>query len=125
MRCLGRFKYNYSLSSDDRNNIWTGKLSAATEYDYFSIGSGGSYTRLFNEKNNEISMNTTIFLDTWSLIYPIELRNFNSGEEEDDFNINRYTITGNPNYNPQFTELNDKKKILCAWIKFFSNFVQK
>ena len=116
---------NYSHSSDDRNKIWTGKLSAATEYDYFSIGFGGSYTRLFNEKNTEISVNTTIFLDTWKLIYPIELRNFNSGEDEDDFNINRYTITGNPNYNPQFTEFNDKKRNSYALGASFSQILSK
>lgn len=116
---------SYSHSSDDRNNIWTGKLSAATEYDYFSIGFGGSYTRLFNEKNTEISINTTIFLDTWKLIYPIELRNLNPGEDRDDFDINRYTITGNPNYNPQFTEFNDKKRNSYALGGSFSQILSK
>ncbi len=116
---------SYSHSSDDRNKIWTGKLSAATEYDYFSIGFGGSYTRLFNEKNTEISVNTTIFLDTWKLIYPIEFRNFNSGEDEDDFNINRYTITGNPNYNPQFTGFNDKKRNSYALGASFTQILSK
>ena len=32
---------SYSHSSDDRNNIWTGKLSVSSEYDYFSLGFGG------------------------------------------------------------------------------------
>lgn len=116
---------NYSHSSDDRNKIWTGKLSAATEYDYFSIGFGGSYTRLFNEKNTEISVNTTIYLDTWKLIYPIELRSFNSGEDEDHFNINKYTITGNSNYNPQFTEFTDKKRNSYALGASFSQILSK
>jgi len=115
------FNASYSHSSDDRNNIWTGKLSAATEYDYFSIGFGGSYTRLFNEKNTEISINTNIFLDTWKLIYPIELRGANS----DDFNINNYTITGNPNYSPQFTEFNDKKRNSYALGASFSQILSK
>lgn len=107
----------YSHSSDDRNKIWTAKLSAAVEYDYFSIGFGGSYTRLFNEKNTEISINTTIYLDTWKLIYPIELRG-------GDFNIG-YTITGNPNYNPQFTEFNDKKRNSYALGASFSQILSK
>ncbi len=116
---------SYSHSSDDRNNIWTGKLSAATEYDYFSLGFGGSYTRLFNEKNTEISINTTIFLDSWKLIYPIELRNFNSGEDREDFDISKYTITGNPNYNPQFKGFNDKKRNSYALGGSFSQILSK
>ena len=54
----------YSHSSDDRNDIWTAKLSVSAEYDYFSAGVGGSYTKLLNEKNTELSMSTTIFIDT-------------------------------------------------------------
>ena len=46
----------------------------ASEYDYFSIGFGGSYTHLFNEKNTELSIKANVFLDTWNPQYPIELR---------------------------------------------------
>ena len=60
------FSANYSHSSDDRNTIWTANASFATEYDYFSIGFGGSYTRLFNEKNTEIQLRGNVFLDSWS-----------------------------------------------------------
>ena len=42
---------SYSHSSDDRNDIWSAKISISSEYDYFSAGVGGSYTKLFNEKN--------------------------------------------------------------------------
>lgn len=76
------FAGTYSHSSDDRNKIWTGKLSVSSEYDYFSFGFGGSYTRLFNEKNTEVSLSTNIFLDKWKLIYPIELRPFAKAELE-------------------------------------------
>lgn len=95
----------YSRSSDDRNNIWGAKLAVAAEYDYFSIGVGGSYTALFNEKNTEFGINTTIYLDKWNAIYPTELRPFalgGNGINDAFFSVN--TITGNTNYNPQFTE---------------------
>ena len=65
---------SYSHSSDDRNKIWGGKVSVASEYDYFSVGVGGNYSYLFNEKNTEISASANVYLDTWSLIYPIEFR---------------------------------------------------
>ena len=44
----------YSHSSDDRNKIWTAKVSVSSEYDYFSAGIGGSFTKLFNEKKSII-----------------------------------------------------------------------
>lgn len=92
---------SYTHSSDDRNNIVSGKLSVSSEYDYFSLGFGGSYSRLFNEKNTEVSINANVYLDSWNTIYPFELRAFgNNG-----IGFFRPTeITGNVNYNPSFTE---------------------
>jgi len=100
---------NYSHSSDDRNSIWSAKLSVSAEYDYFSLGFGGSYTKLFNEKNTEVGVHGSVYLDTWKAIYPIELRPFgaNGNGLNDDFFDGR-TITGNPNYDPNFTEFSDE-----------------
>ena len=97
---------NYSHSSDDRNTILSGKLSVSSEYDYTSFGIGGSFTKLFNEKNTEISLSANAYFDSWKLIYPVELRTPGMGGDDDDdenFDLSRYTITGNPNYDPSFT----------------------
>lgn len=100
---------NFSHSSDDRNAIWSANASFATEYDYFSVGFGGSYTRLFNQKNTEIQLRGNVFLDAWSPQYPIELRNnskslnLNKDDDEDDFNLANYTIIGNQDFNTSFT----------------------
>ena len=88
----GNLTGSYSHSSDDRNDIWSLKVSVSTEYDYFSVGVGGSYSKLFNEKNTEISISANVYIDSWSLIYPIEFRGSSGGDDEDDFNINNYTI---------------------------------
>jgi len=96
---------NFTHSSADRNGIWSARLSVSSEYDYFSIGFGGSYTRLFNEKNTEVSVKANIFLDTWNAIYPYELRPFaegGSGLNDGLFTSN--PISGNTNYDPAFTE---------------------
>ncbi|MEC7770874.1 MAG: DUF3570 domain-containing protein [Bacteroidota bacterium] len=76
----------YAHSSDDRNQIWNANASFATEYDYLSLGFGGGITKLFNEKNTEISVKGSVFLDTWLPRYPTELdsyleagNNLNSG----------------------------------------------
>ncbi|MGJ8666781.1 MAG: DUF3570 domain-containing protein [Patiriisocius sp.] len=66
--------FSYAHSSDDRNSIWGTKVSVSSEYDYFSFGFGGNYTRLFNEKNTEVSINANVYLDKWKRIYPEELR---------------------------------------------------
>jgi hypothetical protein len=96
----------YSHSSDDRNTIWTGNVSVAIEYDYTSFGFGGSFTRLFNHKNTELSIGANVFLDTWDAIYPIELR-----DDDPDFDLDDHTITGNPDYNPSnFTPFDDEKR---------------
>jgi uncharacterized protein DUF3570 len=96
---------SYSHSSDDRNNIWSGNLSYATEYDYTSVGIGGGYTRLFNEKNTEFSVKANVFIDQWKIIYPYELRPFANGQGLDDGFFSNNTITGNVEYDPSFTKL--------------------
>ncbi|MFT5678321.1 MAG: hypothetical protein ACI825_000718 [Planctomycetota bacterium] len=65
---------SYSHSSPDRNRIWGAHVSLATEYDYTSVGIGGNYTYLFNEKNTEVSLSGNVYLDQWKIIYPEEIR---------------------------------------------------
>ncbi|WP_394750674.1 DUF3570 domain-containing protein [Spongiimicrobium salis] len=96
---LVHLRPSYQHSSEDRNSIWTANAYFSTEYDYFSIGFGGGYTRLFNEKNTEVSISGQVYLDTWNPRYPIELR----GGFFDD------RIVGNGTYAPivnPFEEVN-------------------
>ena len=100
---------SYSHSSDDRNDIWSAKLAISSEYDYFSVGFGGTYSKLFNEKNTEVSVSGNVYLDTWSPIYPTELRPFGAGGTGLDNRVfTQNTITGNTNYNPRFSEFDSK-----------------
>jgi len=95
---------SYSHSSDDRNTIWNTMLSFSNEFDYSSIGFGGGLTKLFNEKNTELSVNAKAYFDNWRPINPIELRGLNGNVTgEDNFDINQYTITGNTNYSPRLS----------------------
>jgi len=98
----------YSHSSDNRNSIWSSNASLSAEYDYLSIGISGSYTRLFNEKNTELSINANVFLDSWEPFYPTELEPFKkdgNGLNNNLFSTN--TITGNTNYNPTFNKFDN------------------
>jgi len=69
---------NYSHSSDSRNFIWNADVSFSNEYDYTSIGFGGGITKLFNNKNTELSLKVNAYLDQWRPIYPTELHEYES-----------------------------------------------
>ncbi|MCB0383099.1 MAG: DUF3570 domain-containing protein, partial [Psychroserpens sp.] len=116
---------SYSHSSNDRNDIWSAKLSVSSEYDYFSIGVGGSYTKLFNEKNTEVSIHGNVFIDTWNAIYPTELRPFGDGQGLNNELFGFYTITGNPNYNPSFKPFKDEGRNTYALGFGFSQILSK
>ena len=82
----------YSHRTPDRNGIWTANAYFSTEYDYYSIGFGGSYSRLFNERSTELTLGGQVFLDKWNARYPIELR---EGFFDD-------RVSGNGTYAPIF-----------------------
>ncbi len=69
---------SYSHSSNDRNFIWNADVALSTEFNYSSRGLGGGITRLFNEKNSEISIKVNAYFDNWKIIYPTELNEYNS-----------------------------------------------
>ncbi|WP_422348671.1 DUF3570 domain-containing protein [Flagellimonas sp.] len=106
---------SYQHSSKDRNAIWSADLYFSTEYDYFSFGFGGSYTRLFNEKNTELTVGGQVYLDKWNAIYPIELR---SGFFDD-------RITGNGTYNPNFSEFDSETRNSYSLSLSFSQILTK
>lgn len=91
---------SYQHSSEDRNSIWSVNGYVSSEYDYFSIGFGGSFTKLFNERNTEVTLSANVFLDKWNSQYPIELR---EGFFDD-------RISGNGTYSPIFSEFEDENR---------------
>lgn len=117
---------SYSHSSDDRNDIWSAKVSIAAEYDYFSLGFGGSYTKLFNEKNTEVSVNANVYIDTWNAIYPFELRPFSeNGNGLSNGLFTQNPITGNTNYNPSFSKFGKEGRNSYALGFGFSQILHK
>lgn len=109
---LASLALSYSASSDDRNTIWNAHISASKEYDYSSLGFGGGITKEFNDKNTELSLSASAYLDTWKPIYPKELQDFkDNGDNLNGGIFNYFTITGNTAYNPaQFTFHQDKNR---------------
>lgn len=109
---------NYSHSSDDRNLIWNVNLSVSREYDYQSFGFGGGIAKLFNEKNSEISIKASAYLDKWKAIYPTELHEYakygfnfqNNGYFENVTVYDQYGLEST-NYLPlYFSEFDNEKR---------------
>jgi len=67
---------DFSHSSDSRNFIWGTNVAYSKEFDYRSYGFGGNLTGLFNEKNTEVGLKGSAYIDTWKPIYPTELREY-------------------------------------------------
>jgi hypothetical protein len=104
----------YSHASDNRNSIWSGKASVSNEFDYTSFGIGGSYTKLFNQKNTELSFHANLYMDSWKPIYPYELRQFDGGGPI----IYAYDSLGN-NYERAFKGFsNDKRNSYSLGVSF-------
>ncbi len=74
---LAAINANYAHSSNDRNFIWNADMSLSSEFNYSSFGIGGGITKLFNDKNTEISIKSNLYLDNWKIIYPTELKEYN------------------------------------------------
>ncbi len=112
---LVHFNPSYEHSSENRNSVYSAQAYVSSEYDYFSLGFGGGYTRLFNEKNTQVAASFQVFLDKWNPQYPIELRN--------GFFDTR--ITGSGTYNPGFTEFNDETRNSYSLSLSFSQILSK
>jgi len=112
---LIRFNPSYQHSSDDRNSIVNVKAYISSEYDYFSIGFGGGYAHLFNEKNTEVSINAQVFLDKLNPQYPVELRT--------GFFDTR--ISGNGVYAPSFTAFDKETRNSYSVSLGFSQILSK
>ncbi len=94
---------SFSHSSKDRNNILSVNAALSNEFDYNSIGFGGGYTRLMNDKNTELGVSGQVYLDKYNPQYPIELRSGFTGSFGS-------SITGNGTYTPQFVPFAQLKR---------------
>lgn len=86
-------------------------FSVAKEYDYESMGFQFHFSQAFNQKNTILGFSSKAFWDERRLIYPRELRPFTKGEIGlDDVLFSRYSITGNQQYAPLFSDITSTKK---------------
>lgn len=65
---------NWTHSNESTGNSFGFTGSYSGEYDYQSIGAGFNLMRLSANKNTQFDFKLQAFLDTWTVILPIELR---------------------------------------------------
>lgn len=65
---------NWTHSNESTGNSFGFTGSYSGEYDYQSIGAGFNLTRLSKNKNTQFDFKLQAFLDSWTVILPIELR---------------------------------------------------
>lgn len=65
---------SYSLQNDNKGIIIGATGSYSTEFDYRSIGLGLNATKMSKDKNRELSLKLQGYFDSWTIIYPVELR---------------------------------------------------
>lgn len=64
----------YSITNEEKGSTVSFNGSFSGEYDYLSKGASAGWSKLSKDKNREFSTKALVFLDTWSVILPIELR---------------------------------------------------
>lgn len=71
---------NYLFENASKNYSLGGGLSFSKEFDYTSYGVNLLYAKTLNGGNTELSAKASVFLDTWKIILPAELRDaYNNG----------------------------------------------
>jgi len=65
---------SYAVSNEVKRSAVSLTGSISTEYDYFSKGLGVGWSKLSKDRNREFTAKGQVFLDTWTVILPIELR---------------------------------------------------
>ena len=73
---------SYSVVNDKVGSTFSATGSVSTEYDYFSKGLGVGWAQLSKDRNREFGVKAQVYLDTWSVILPIELRDIDGNRKE-------------------------------------------
>src|SRR6476661_207077 len=76
----------WSIKNEQKNTTFGVNASFSNEFDYRSFGIGTSFTKASKDNNREFTGKLQAYLDQWSVILPIELRqNTGNNREHDDY----------------------------------------
>jgi hypothetical protein len=81
----------YAITNEEKGSTVSVNGSISTEFDYFSKGINVGWSKLSKDKNREFSVKGQVFLDTWTVILPMELRG--SGQPDGSKPRNSYSTS--------------------------------
>ncbi len=70
---------SYAYTDTQKKRTTGATFSVSNEYDYTSFGLGLTYAKASKDNNREFNMQGQVYLDTWRVILPIELRSTDTG----------------------------------------------
>jgi hypothetical protein len=77
---------SWSVQNEEKRTTFGLNASFSNEFDYRSFGIGTSFTKASKDNNREFTGKLQAYLDQWSVILPIELRqNTGNNREHDDY----------------------------------------
>jgi hypothetical protein len=79
-------------TNKSRRTIKGISIGGSTEYDYQSLSAGVNWAKSSVDGNRELSLGALAYFDSWSLIYPIELRD--RGELLPENKRRSYSVSG-------------------------------
>ncbi len=65
---------SYVINNEQKGSAVSLTGSISSEFDYFSKGLAAGWAKSSKDRNRELSLKGQVFLDTWKVILPIELR---------------------------------------------------
>ncbi|HWJ28114.1 MAG TPA: DUF3570 domain-containing protein [Flavisolibacter sp.] len=68
----------WNIQNEQKRTTFGLNASFSKEFDYVSKGFGASFVKASKDNNREFSAKLQTYLDTWSVIYPVELRTITS-----------------------------------------------
>src|SRR5579875_1121267 len=83
----------WTVQNEQKHTTFGLNASISHEFDYFSKGIGAIFTKASKDNNTEFTAHLQTYFDTWSIIYPIELRTYTPGQ--------RFNRSGIQGYSPR------------------------
>jgi hypothetical protein len=84
---------SYTISNNEKHLSYGFLGSISKEYDYTSIGVGGSFSKSSKDNNRELTVKALAFFDTWKVILPIELSDKDISAFTDNDTRNSYNLS--------------------------------
>jgi len=86
--------FGWTMENEKKGTTVGAEISYSSEFDYQSFGVNVNFAQKTQNKNGEFAAKLQAYIDQVSLIYPVELRNGSSRDDDDYATTGRNTFSG-------------------------------